>query len=95
LTRADIEDAANNTEIFKIFTSDRKIRSQYQKLNQELQSQFKNKAQQFIALGGNTRFITTNYEFMPEVASYLKRQEALQSGQAVQQDMMQNLESIM
>ena len=95
LTRADIEDAAKNTEIFNIFTSDRKIRSQYARLNEELQRQFKNKAQQYIALGGNTRYLTTNFDFMPEVSAYLKKQQNLRSGQTVQQDMMQNLESIM
>jgi hypothetical protein len=95
LTRADIEDAAGRTEIFKMFTSDRKIRKQYMDLNDELQKQFRNKAQQYIALGGNTRYLTQNFAFMPEVASYVKKQEALQSGQAVQQDMIQNLESIM
>jgi len=94
LTRADIEDAAGRTEIFKIFTSDRKIRNQYKQLNKELQDQFKNKAQQYIALGGNTRYLTTNYDFMPEVAQYLNKQRALQAGGAIQQDMMQNLESI-
>lgn len=94
LTRADIEDAAGRTEIFKIFTSDRKIRDQYKELNQELQDQFRNKAQQYIALGGNTRYLTTNYDFMPEVAQYLNKQRALQAGGAIQQNMMQNLESI-
>ena len=94
LTRADIEDAAKNTEIFKIFTSDRKIRNQYQRLNEELQAQFKNKGQQYIALGGNTRYITTNYHWVPEVAEYLDKQRTLQAGQAVQQNMLQDLESI-
>jgi len=94
LTRADIEDAAKNTEIFSLFTSDRKIREQYKRLNDELQGQFRNKAQQYIALGGNTRYLTTNYDFMPEVAQYLNKQRALQAGGAIQQDMMQNLESI-
>ena len=94
LTRADIDDAAQDTEIFKLFTSDRKIRLQYKTLNDELQRQFRNKAQQYIALGGNTRFITNNYAYMPEVAEYLKKQQTLQSGQAIQQDMMQNIESI-
>jgi rRNA maturation endonuclease Nob1 len=94
LTRADIEDAAKNTEIFRIFTSDRKIRNQYQRLNEELQGQFKNKGQQYIALGGNTRYITTNYHWVPEVAEYLDKQRKLQAGQAVQQNMLQDLESI-
>ena len=94
LTRADIDDAAQDTEIFKLFTSDRKIRLQYQSLNNELQRQFRNKGQQYVALGGNTRFITTNYAYMPEVAEYLKKQQTLRSGQAIQQDMMQNIESI-
>ena len=94
LTRADIEDAAKNTEIFRIFTSDRKIRNQYQRLNEELQGQFKNKGQQYIALGGNTRYITTNYHWVPEVAEYLNKQRTLQAGQAVQQNMLQDLESI-
>lgn len=94
LTRADIEDAAKNTEIFRIFTSDRKIRNQYQRLNEELQGQFKNKGQQYIALGGNTRYITTNYHWVPEVAEYLDKQKTLQAGQAVQQNMLQDLESI-
>ena len=94
LTRADIEDAAKNTEIFSLFTSDRKIREQYKRLNDELQGQFKNKAQQYIALGGNTRYLTTNFDFMPEVAQYLQKQRALQAGGAIQQNMMQNLESI-
>ena len=94
LTKADIQDAAGRTEIFKIFTSDRKIRDQYKQLNKELQDQFRNKAQQYIALGGNTRYLTTNYDFMPEVAQYLQKQRALQAGGAIQQDMMQNLESI-
>ena len=94
LTRADIEDAANNTEIFKIFTSDRKIRSQYKDLNNELQEQFRNKAQQFIALGGNTRYLTTNFAYMPEVAKYLKDQETKLAGATVIQNMNTNLESI-
>jgi hypothetical protein len=94
LTRADIEDAAKNTEIFKIFTSDRKIRNQYQRLNEELQAQFKNKGQQYIALGGNTRYITTNYHWVPEVADYLDKQKTLRAGKAVQQNMFQEIESI-
>ena len=83
LTRADIEEAAKNTEIFSLFTSDRKIREQYKRLNDELQGQFRNKAQQYIALGGNTRYLTTNYDFMPEVAQYLNKQRALQAGGAI------------
>lgn len=94
LTRADIEDAANRTEIFKVLTSDRKIRSQYKDLNRELQDQFKNKAQQFIALGGNTRYLTTNFSFMPEVASYLNKQAMQMAGESVIQNMNTNLESI-
>ena len=94
LTRADIEDAANNTEIFKLFTSDRKIRLQYEALNKELQDQFRNKAQQFIALGGNTRYLTTNFAYMPEVAKYLKDQETKLAGATVIQNMNTNLESI-
>ena len=87
LTRADIEDAAQSTEVLKFFSSDKAIRSSYKNLAKNLEKQFQRVGTDFIEAGGSEKYLMS-FDNMPYVAAIkAQAQNALMSNQIQQQNM--------
>ena len=74
LTRADIEDAAESTQVLKFFSSDKAIRSSYKNLAENLEKQFDRVAKDYIEAGGSEKYLN-NFRSMPKVANILATQQ--------------------
>lgn len=90
LTQADINEAAKNTELLKLFSSDEKIRSQYKQLSQEIQNRFKLVVANYLESGGNPEFVTKNFGSMPYVADW-SRNAAINREKSKIQDSITNI----
>ena len=87
LTRADIEDAAQSTEVLKFFSSDKAIRSSYRNLAKNLEKQFQRVGTDFIEAGGSEKYLMS-FDNMPYVAAIkAQAQNALMSNQIQKQNM--------
>ena len=89
LTRADIEDAAQATNILKWTSSDRTIKSSYKDLAEKLQSQFDRVARDYIVAGGNEEYLM-GFEKMPKVAEILGQRQ----NQLMKNNIMQNRNNV-
>jgi hypothetical protein len=89
LTRADIEDAAQATNILKWTSSDRTIKSSYKDLAEKLQSQFDRVARDYIVAGGNEEYLM-GFEKMPKVAEILAQRQ----NQSMKNNIMQNRNNV-
>jgi len=89
LTVADVKNAAENTEILKIFSSPAQIKRQYAQLAKELEANFQLAGASYIQGGGTPTWITSQYKFMPSVSAYIKQQQ----DQVTKQNVLKNLES--
>ena len=94
LTVADVKNAEENTQILKWFTSPQKIKSQYKALENELNSQFKAVGSSYIQGGGTPTFITSQFDYMPEVKDYINKMNTKQQNQVIQQNMTNILSGI-
>jgi len=74
LTRADIEDAAESTQVLKFFSSDKAIRSSYKNLAENLEKQFDRVAKDYIEAGGSEKYLN-NFRSMPKIANILAAQQ--------------------
>jgi len=93
LTRADIDDAAQATQILGLTSSDRVVKDAYQQLSVNLQKNFDRVARSYIEAGGNEDFLM-GYQSMPKVASILKQRQNTQIKQNIQQQQMNVLGTI-
>jgi len=89
LTRADIEDAAQATNILKWTSSDRTIKSSYKDLAEKLQDQFNRVARDYIVAGGNEEYLM-GFEKMPKVAEILAQRQ----NQLMKNNIMQNRNNV-
>ena len=94
LTVADVKNAEENTQILKWFTSPQKIKSQYKALENELNSQFRAVGSSYIQGGGTPTFITSQFDYMPEVKDYINKMNTKQQNQVIQQNMTNILSGI-
>lgn len=90
LTRADIEDAAESTQVLKFFSSDNAIRSSYRNLAENLEKQFNRVAKDYIEAGGSEKYLN-NFRSMPKIAEIL----AAQQNQLYQQNIAQNQANVL
>ena len=90
LTRADIEDAAESTQVLKFFSSDNAIRSSYRNLAENLEKQFDRVAKDYIEAGGSEKYLN-NFRSMPKIAQIL----AAQQNQLYQQNIAQNQANVL
>jgi len=94
LTVADVKNAEENTQILKWFTSPQKIKSQYKALENELNSQFRAVGSSYIQGGGTPTFITSQFDYMPEIKDYINKMNTKQQNQVIQQNMTNILSGI-
>ena len=93
LTRADIDDAAQATQILGLTSSDKVVKNAYKQLSINLQKNFDRVARSYIEAGGNEDFLM-GYQSMPKVASILKQRQNTQIKQNIQQQQMNVLGTI-
>ena len=93
LTRADIDDAAQATQILGLTSSDKVVKNAYKQLAVNLQKNFDRVARSYIEAGGNEDFLM-GYQSMPKVASILKQRQNTQMKQNIQQQQMSVLGTI-
>jgi hypothetical protein len=90
LTRADVEDAAKNTQILGLTTGEDEVRSAYRNLAKTLDAQFRNVARSYIQAGGNEDFVVsfTQMPLVPEI-------EAYRQGKQINSNIQQNQKQIL
>ena len=93
LTRADIDDAAQATQILGLTSSDKVVKNAYKQLAINLQKNFDRVARSYIEAGGNEDFLM-GYESMPKVAAILKQRENSRIKQNIQQQQINVLGTI-
>ena len=89
LTRADIEDAAQATNIIKWTSSDRTIKSSYRALAERMQDQFDRVARDYIEAGGNEEYLM-GFEKMPKVAQILAQRQ----NESMKRNIIQNRNNV-
>jgi hypothetical protein len=89
LTVADVNNAAENTQILKVFSSPAQIKRQYAQLAKELEANFQLAGASYIQGGGTPTWITSQYQFMPSVKKYINEQQT----KLTEQNVLKNLES--
>jgi hypothetical protein len=94
LTVADVNNAAENTQILKFFSSPAQIKRQYKQLAKELESQFKVVGASYIQGGGTPTYILSQFQYMPSVAEYIDKQSRKQLKGNVQQNLSNTIASI-
>ena len=90
LTRADVEDAARNTQILGLTTGEDEVRSAYRNLAATLKKQFKAVAKSYMQAGGNEDFVVS-FTQMPLAAEL----EAYRQGKQINYNIQQNQKQIL
>jgi len=74
LTAADIKNAEGRTKIFSIFDNPKQIKKNYESLAQEMNSNFRKQARNYVANGGSKDYVLNMYQNVPVIQDYKIKQ---------------------
>jgi len=75
LTKADIDDAAQNTKIFGFLQDPDTVKSNYSRIEQDLNAQFMRNAKTYVRNGGTIDGVKANYAYIKPINDYIRRIE--------------------
>jgi hypothetical protein len=93
LTQKDIENAEESTKIIG-FKSPRAVRSAYEQLQGQLNTQFEGVGRRFIRSGGTNKYILEHFDHMPLIADWISQKQTQQAKDKLQQNNISVLEGI-
>ena len=93
LTQKDIENAEESTKIIG-FKSPRAVRSAYEQLQGQLNTQFEGVGRRFIRSGGTNKYILEHFQHMPLIADWISQKQTQAAKDKVQQNNISVLEGI-
>ena len=74
LTAADVKNAEARTKIFTYFDNPKQIKKNYESLAQEMNSNFRKQARNYVANGGSKDYVLNMYQNVPVIQDYKIRQ---------------------
>jgi len=74
LTAADVKNAEARTKIFTYFDNPKQIKKNYESLAQEMNSNFRKQARNYVANGGSKDYVLNMYQNVPVIQDYKIKQ---------------------
>lgn len=74
LTAADVKNAEARTKIFTYFDNPKQIKKNYESLAQEMNSNFRKQARNYVANGGSKDYVLSMYQNVPVIQDYKIKQ---------------------
>jgi len=86
LTAADVKNAEARTKIFTYFDNPKQIKKNYESLAQEMNSNFRKQARNYVANGGSKDYVLNMYQNVPVIQDYKIKQAKGEVKAKVKQD---------
>jgi len=93
LTQKDIENAEESTKIIG-WKSPKAVRSAYQQLQAQLNTQFEGVGRRFIRSGGTNKYVLEHFDHMPLIADWIAGKRTQEAKEKVKQNNISVLEGI-
>ena len=86
LTAADVKNAEARTKIFTYFDNPKQIKKNYESLAQEMNSNFRKQARNYVANGGSKDYVLNMYQNVPVIQDYKIKQAKGETKAKTKQD---------